>query len=79
MYLPRKENEDERTRVNEPSHTEEIRGKEKDHKKQTFIHLRSLFMAMIASGFVTSGLKAAYNSNPDVTYQEKVRFFSLPA
>ena len=29
MYLPRKENEDERTRVNEPSHTEEIRGKER--------------------------------------------------
>ena len=28
-------------------------------------------MAFIASGLVTSGLKAAYNSKPDVTCQKK--------
>lgn len=32
------------------------------------IHRRSLLIAFMATGFVTSGLNAAYNSNPDVTY-----------
>lgn len=34
---------------------------------QTLIHLKSLLMALMASGLVTRGLKAAYNSKPEVT------------
>jgi hypothetical protein len=34
-----------------------------------FIHLRSLLTALIAFGFVIKGSKAAYNSNPPVTFK----------
>ena len=40
-------------------------------KYHTLIHLKSLLIAFMASGLVTSGLKAAYNSKPEVTCKIK--------